>query len=615
MCGINGFNFRNKELIARMMLVTKHRGPDDKGKFIDDDVSLGHNRLSIIDLSARGHQPMFDRSGRYVIVYNGELYNYQQLRNNLLVKGIKFDSKSDTEVVLKSFIKYGPSCLKKFNGIFSFAIWDKEKKELFLARDHLGVKPLYYYHHNGKFIFSSEIKAILEHNIDKDLDMLSLNMYFRLLYVKGPRTIWKYINKLQPGHYLILKNKKIKIIKYWDINIWSHTLSYYEAKKSIRELTSRAVKRQMMADVPVGLFLSGGLDSTLLLALMVKNYHKKIKTFSVGFADYKDDNRFNQDALFARRTARYFQTDHYEVLINERDVKNNIEKIMWHLDDLVFASSKIASFVLAKLAGREVKVVLSGDGGDELFGGYKRYYFYRLYERWHKMPKILKNNFLLKYGFKLTGKDKIFKRLNMSSFDLFWSFSAHKEEMVAKILSPEINNPNLCRNYFYKQAWGVNNNGDFPNKVMAVELKSWLVDFSHTRSDKMSMAHSLEQRVPLLDIDLVELAMNIPSKYKIDSTKQGKKIFREAFRKEVPQFVLNKEKTGWKLPLSGWLRRGLKDMAYDVISPDYNPQTKNLINFVTARKMLTDHISGQVYALNEIWSLINFQIWYKQFGK
>jgi len=375
MCGINGFNFKDQKLIEKMNEKIKHRGPDGHGIYLDNNFSLGHRRLSIIDLSEKGKQPMFNEDKSLCLIFNGEIYNFKELKEKL--KNHKFFSNTDSEVILHLYEEYKEDCLKYLNGIFSFAIYDIKNKELFLARDRIGVKPLYYYYDSGKLIFSSEIKAILEHDIKREIDLEAMNHYFRLMYVPAPLTMFKNIFKLKPGHYLKFKDK-IEIKKYWDIKDFKKIKDKKEIIKKIQELIKQSVKGQLISDKPVGLFLSGGIDSTSVLGI-AKEFKKDLKTFSVGF-DINDPNRkFNADLDLARKTSKYYGTEHYELLINSKDVLENLEKVIYHMDEPIAEPTQIATYLLSKLAKKHVDVVLGGDGGDELFGGYKRYYYAYLF--------------------------------------------------------------------------------------------------------------------------------------------------------------------------------------------------------------------------------------------
>jgi asparagine synthase (glutamine-hydrolysing) len=613
MCGINGFNFTDQKLIDVMNNKIKHRGPDDIGTFIDNGVSFGHARLSIIDISDKGHQPMLSHDKRYIITYNGELYNFLDIKKDLEKKGYIFRSNSDTEVVLNAFIAYGTECLQQFNGIFSFAIWDKRDKKLFAARDHFGIKPFFYSWQNSKFIFSSEIKSILAHNISKELDYNALNLYFRFLYIVGPQTIFKHIKKLLPGHYILLKDNKLEIKQYYNLQSSLNNNSFQKNKELVRDSFDKAVKRQLVSDKPLGVFLSGGLDSTAILGSMSKIVDHQIKTFTVKFDIDIESKKFNEDSQLAAQTAKYYKTDHHELLVTAKDVVDNLEKVVYHMDDLVSNHVQTATYLLSKMAKEQVDVVLGGDGADEIFAGYQRYYYYNLIDKFQKIPRALRKNFLTKYLADLTKQNSSYRKLNAdSNFDVWWQFRAQKEKIVSKFLKPDINNLSITKDILSERFFSKSVDS-LATHLMQVDLQSWLVDESLTRSDKLTMAYGLEERIPILDKDLVKLAYNIPIKHKINNRDQGKFIFKEALRDYLPDYIYNKPKSGWFSPAAKWLRTDLKDMAYEVLSPDYNPACQELFDFVAIRKILDDHINKKQYALNTIWSLITWQIWYHQF--
>lgn len=614
MCGINGFNFRDEELIGKMVAATRHRGPDGEGSFARDGISLGHNRLAIIDLSSAAAQPMRSRDERYVIVFNGEIYNYRELRAELIAKTGPFQTQSDTEVILRAYEAWGSECFERLNGIFALAIWDGERKELVLARDHVGVKPLFYYWAKGTFIFSSELKGILTHPVPRVLDRAALALYFRFLYAPGEQTLLSGIKRLPPGHIGKLRGGTLEIKSYWNVSNFEDLSDRENAKKEIQTLMEKAVKRQMIADVPVGLYLSGGIDSTALLGLMAKESTRPIETFSVGFDVEEEREKFNEDFFVARETAKRYRTHHHELTIGVLDAAKNIERMFWHMDDLVANPAQVGNFLLSSLAGKHVKVVLGGDGGDELFGGYERHYYYRLIERWQKLPRFLRDTVLTRAGFRALGKGKIVERLNTeNTLSLWWSFMAQKEDLAGGVLKDDSVSLQSGKEYLKKAFFENLPQTDLAKQMMYLDLTTWLPGASLTRSDQMGMASGLEERVPILDRDIVDLAMRIPSRWKTRSALQGKDIFREAMREYLPNAVYAKKKTGWFLPTSKWLRTGLKDVAYEILSSGYNPGTQEFIDFAAARKMLDDHIARRRYALNTIWSLIAFQVWAKKY--
>ncbi|MBU4331849.1 asparagine synthase (glutamine-hydrolyzing) [Patescibacteria group bacterium] len=647
MCGINGFNFKDEKLIQKMNEQVKHRGPDDSGFWVDDGISLGHQRLSIIDLSERGHQPMIwlgqgiqptqATGGRLgpltqslAIVFNGEIYNFKEIKKEL--SDYQFKSESDTEVILAAYDKWGKECLQKLNGIFAFAIWDKEKKELFLARDRVGVKPLYYYFKNDKFIFSSEIKAILEHScVKREIDLEALNHYFRVLYVPGPLTMFKEIKKLEPGCYLSLKYGQVTIKRYWDINERSDEanrseLRYRGIQTNIQDLMLDAVGMQLVSDRPLGVFLSGGIDSTSVLGNMVKLGHRKIKTFSVGFDVNDPNDKFNGDFNLARQTAKHYNTEHHEIKISAKDILENIEDVIRHLDEPICNTTQVATYLLSKFAKEKVAVVLGGDGGDELFGGYERY---RLSYVMSKM------GVLAKLG-KLFGKNLDYPK----GIERYAKFMFQDGNEVNRVLSKGVNKARLTHDFYknkfeeiekqipLRQGFGGQGNKetkgtndthgslkkDFEKQFMMMDFKTWLVDESLMRTDKMTMAFGLEQRVPILDHRLVELAYQIPSKMKLGILKnQTKLIWKQAMDEFLPEHVKKSaHKKVWLAPMSEWLRTDLKGWAKEVLSKDY-VDTSEYINFREVQKMFDDHCERRKYNLHLIWAVITFQLWYRRF--
>lgn len=598
MCGINGFNFNNRTLIEKMNKKIQHRGPDGEGFYLDDNISLGHRRLSIIDLSENGKQPMFNEDKSLCIVFNGEIYNFQDLKTDLEERGHKFYSKTDSEVILHLYEEYKEGCLKHLNGIFAFAIYDIKNKELFVARDRIGVKPLYYYHKDDKFIFSSEIKAILEHDIKREVDLDALNHYFRLMYVPAPLTMFKNIYKLPQAHYLKLSLNNIwhqasgiKPQKYWDIEDFSDLKSKQEIIEKIQDLIKKSVRGQLISDRPVGIFLSGGIDSTSILGVAKEFKKDTIKTFSVGFNINDPNNKFNADLGLARETSRFYNTEHHELMISSKDALENIEQVVYHLDEPVAEATQIATFLLAKLAKKEVAVVLGGDGGDELFGGYKRYYYSYLLNR-RGITKIMP--FL---------KPMVHKR-----------FMFQKEREIDKILNKDVNRVRTTKEFFRKRYFKNISVNDYEKMFMLTDLKTWLVDESLMRSDKMTMAHGLEQRVPVLDHQLVELAMKTPSKYKMKDKNQGKAIFIEAMKQYLPEHILKSEKKKvWMTPMSEWLRTDLNNFAKSVLNVNYCPESQKYFNFNGVDQMFKDHVKRKKYNLNLIWALMVFQIWYKNY--
>ncbi len=596
----------------------KHRGPDGDGIFVCGDASLGHTRLSIIDLSEKASQPMFSQDESLVLVFNGEIYNFQEIRDELRKKGHQFRSNSDSEVIISAYQEYGAECLQKFNGIFAFAIYDKKDNSLFVARDRVGIKPLYYYWDpsassgRAKLVFSSEIKAILEHDIPREVNIDAFNIYFHMLYVPAPLTMFAEIKKLEPASYLIYKNNKLEQKKYWQPSDFNNIADKSEAITKIKELMKDSVRLQLISDRPVGVFLSGGIDSTVITGLVSEITNSKIKTFSANY-DVKR-GKFNIDADLAKRTSEYYKTAHTEIEVSGKDAKENIFDVIYHMDEPVANATQISTYILSKYTSKEVAVVLGGDGGDELFGGYERYRLSKLIGAYQKLPYVLRKtagNLLINLAKK---KYNSLDKLNLPpDVGRYLSFMSQKEVNINKILSSKYNNLSGTEKFFQENYFDEKTD-DFEKKFMWADTRSWLVDESLIRSDKMSMAHGLEQRVPILDHRLVELSLKIPTKWKIKG-KTGKAIFREAMKEYIPDYILSQPKRGWFSPASTWLRQDLKEIAYEALSPSYNPAAQEFFDFAGVRFMLDGHVKLKEYHMNLLWALLVFQIWHRQFIK
>ncbi|MFH1820682.1 MAG: asparagine synthase (glutamine-hydrolyzing) [Candidatus Nealsonbacteria bacterium] len=614
MCSINGFNFKDEQLVRKMVGQTKHRGPDDQGFYVDENVSLGHARLSIIDLSENARQPIWNEDNSLAIVFNGEIYNFKELREELQKRGHKFRSFSDTEVILHLYEEKKEQCLKELNGIFAFAIYDKNKKELFLARDRIGVKPLYYYFDNKKFIFSSEIKGILTHPVAREIDTEALSHYFRIFFVPSPLTLIKNIKKIPPSHYLIFKGNKIEMQKYWDLEDEQELGSVEEAVSGIKTLLKDSVKRQLVSDRPVGVFLSGGIDSSSVLGIASELTTRPLKTYSVGFDIDIQEEKYNRDFRLAKETSNYYKTDHHELLVSDVMVRDNLENVIWHMEEPVPNPIQVPTFLLAKMAKKDVAVVLGGDGADEIFGGYPRYYYSKLIDKYQLLPAFLRKNTLPMILEAISSKKDLKEKLNVPpGVDRYLLHMAQKQKVISEVLKQGIKK--AITSDFLKEKYPENKFKDKTKYLMYLDLLTWLPDESLIRSDKMTMAFGLEERVPILDHRLVEFAFRIPTKYKVRGRKNNKWIFREAMKEYLPSHLLNKEKAGWFSPAAKWLRTGLKEFAYGVLSPDYCPETQNYFNFSQIRTILDNHISQKEYNLDIIWSLLTFQIWYKTFMK
>lgn len=605
MCAINGFNFKDKELIEKMNKVTSHRGPDGTGIFVDDSISLGHNRLSIIDLSEAANQPMVSEDGNNIIIFNGEIYNFRELKEELK-SSYGFKTKSDTEVILAAYQRWGEGCVNRLNGIFSFAIWDKRKKELFCARDHAGVKPFYYFWDGERFIFASEIKAILKHDIPHTLNINAFNHYLRVLYVPEPMTMIENIYKLPPKSILTLKNKKLSIVGYGDLTLDTKPFLYKKATSLLREKIISAVGRQLVSDVPVGVYLSGGIDSSVVLFSM-SQFGKNIETFSVGFelGEGEEKEKFNADFKLARKTAEYFGAKHNLLLISAKDILNSFEEMVAQCDDPISNPTAVAMLLLAKFAKSKVSVVLTGSGGDELFGGYNRYRMAMAAQYYKKLPR-----FLRAIG---DMHPKLSKLDYGSEIDLFAQFMFEKDSNISKVISPPFFKEDTHSKKYFQDKYLLECEGDPTSCFMKADQESWLPDYFFMLSDKMSMASALEERVPFVDRELVALSNAMPRSYKLDLFKT-KKVLKDAFKNDLPDFLFNQPKRGWFSPGAKWLRdHDFEKFARKVLSRDYYEGTRTLFNWPAVEGMLDKHISKEKYNLTILWAILTFQVWAKHY--
>lgn len=606
MCAINGFNFKDEELIVRMNVATRHRGPDGTGVFCKEGISLGHNRLSIIDLSASAGQPMKSADGNLTVVFNGEIYNFADIKKEL-GDFYEFRTSSDTEVILAAYKRWGRDCVKKFNGIFAFALWDAKNGELFMARDHIGVKPFYYYWDGAKFIFSSEIKAILEHDVPRILNKEAFNHYLRVLYVPEPLTMFEGIKKLPPASRAVLKGGRLEIDTYWRLDGGNYIIgSLKEAAVDLYGRMCGAVERQLVSDRPLGIYLSGGIDSSVVLDCAAK-VRNNIDTFSVGFDLEEGEGRekFNRDFYLARKTAAHYRTKHHEVVLSERDVSDNLEEAIWHLDEPISNPTILAMMKLASFAKETATVVLGGDGGDELFGGYDRYRMSLAADYYQKLPKFLRKMM------DLSGKLK--KLDTPAGIERFALFMFQKDGILKKVTQDGFFNADISAKFFENKYFAGRHSENFEESLMDTDRQSWLPDFSLMMTDKASMSAGLEARVPILDKDVVEFAASLPLKYKV-SLFGTKIILKEAFRGRIPDFLFHEPKRGWFSPGAKWLRRPrIYEMARFALSPDYCEATRSVFKWDEIARILEDHKNSKAYNITILWAILTFQIWAKRY--
>lgn len=620
MCGITGKIYLAKDRninpaeLKNMTDIIRHRGPDDEGFYIDRNVGLGFRRLSIIDLHT-GRQPLSNEDGTIWIIFNGEIYNYKELQQKLISQGHIFRTQSDTETIVHLYEQYGPDCVNYLNGMFSFAIWDSNIQQLFCARDRFGIKPFYYYCDNEKFVFGSEIKAILRsEKIDKTLSYTALDSYFAFGNVTGDLSIYKNISKLQPAHYLLLSFKEkfnITIKRYWDIEFnpdFSKTEEYW--MKEIEECFSKTVKNHMISDVPLGAFLSGGIDSSSVVAMMAKNSSIPVKTFSIGFKEQE----FNE-LKYAREIAAKYGCEHYERIIEPESI-GLLPKLVNAYDEPFADSSAIPTYYVSKLAREYVTVALSGDGGDELFAGYQGY---TKFKRINSFPLSFSGSFLNKLIWgnihklipqSTRGKGLMYFLSQNKNFAYAYQTTWTVEERNKLITNNQVNIENFNAELFKEEILKNNHHHDFITNLQYLDMKTYLVDDILTKVDRASMMNSLEVRVPFLDHKFAELSFKIPWNLKLKNNNK-KYILKRSMSKYLPESILSHPKQGFGVPLSLWFKDDLREYLNDTLL-NRNPLLSAYLDKDYVRKIVENNRKGKRDFSAKIWSLVFFEEWLKQ---
>lgn len=619
MCGIAGLlaqneNPRSSEVLNLMLQSIFHRGPDEDGSLVAGPLAMGMRRLSIIDL-ADGTQPMFDESGRYGIVFNGEIYNYRELREDLLKRGHQLKTHSDTEVIVHLYEECGEKCVDQLRGMFGFAIWDQHLQELFIARDRLGIKPMYFTQVGGDFVFGSEIKAILMHpEVKRSVDTIALSQYLSLKYVPAPRTLFEGIESLEPGHWLkVRQGRVVQKQRYWELSFEkpSKILSEPEYIEQLLALLRETVGIHLRSDVPFGAFLSGGLDSSTIVALMAEQLSSPVNTFSVGF-----DGEGIQDELpYAQQVADAFGCSHHTLKINSDDFIGLAEKVLWHLDQPIADQATIATQMVAKLARQHVKMVLTGEGGDELFAGYARYAGerYSPYTSWlpsiagagvraigKRLPGLRRAKIAIQA---LTIKDEAKRFSN-------W-FPMFNDEAKAGLFASAYRHLSAGAAEIFGQHLARCNAKAPVDRMLYVDSKLWLVDYLLLRGDKLTMANSLEARVPLLDHKLVEFAGQLPANLKLNGSTR-KYLLKQVARRLLPAQIIDRKKQGFPIPIERWLRREAAPMMRDLLSESCLRQRGYFDAEFVARR-IREHTSGFADHSTELWGLMSFEMWMREF--
>ena len=622
MCGINGIALSSKSnraldrrALEAMRDVQRHRGPDDGGIFIDGRVGLGHRRLAIVDVS-HGAQPMFNEDESLVIVYNGEIYNHADYRAELEAKGHVYRTHCDTETILHLYEEHGTAALEKLRGMFAFAIYDRRAQTLFIARDRLGVKPLYYVHDaDGNLFFGSEIKTLLEAGaVRAELNYDALPDQLANHGTSHGETLFKNVRRLLPGHYLLWQDGKLRVEEYWDVKFEpkAEERSDEDFIEEWRAAFRRSVRLRLMADVPLGMFLSGGIDSSAIAAVMSEMVDEPIKTFSVGFRE-REANEFE----YARIVARRYKTDHHEITITPEQFFDALPELVWHEDEPLGFIASVPLYFVSRLAQKHVKVVLTGEGSDEILAGYGRYakavQLLQYGEKYETLtPRFMRG--LVKSGASLLGGklDRTFltraSDIENLFFDNFGVFPrAMQEKLFSKATAARINERNP---YFYQNQWLEKTDArEVLDKLLYVDTKTYLHELL-MKQDQMSMAASIESRVPFLDHKLVELTARMPARMKLRG-RETKFTLREAMRGILPDEILTRSKMGFPVPVGSWFRHRFRHVVDEYVLSERST-ARGIFNADFVREIVSRHNAGENHD-ERLWFLVNFEIWQRRF--
>lgn len=627
MCGICGvMNFDRNRAVERSTLEAMnrqivHRGPDEDGFYVNENVGLAMRRLSIIDLKT-GQQPVTNEDRTIWLVYNGEIYNHQELRPGLEAKGHRYRSRSDTETIVHLYEEYGRDCVKHLRGMFAFVLWDTRRRVLFAARDRVGIKPFYYRYTPQNFIFGSEIKTILAHpGVTAEFDRGSLPEYLAFGYLSGEQTMFRGVRKLMPGHTLELNEAgELKIEPYWDLNISqqadSHPESYYVAQ--YREGLEQAVSSHLMSDVPLGVFLSGGLDSSVVAALATRARGGPVETFSVGYAEAP-----YSELPFAQEVAAHIGSIHHEVRVSREEFFDALPKLIWHEDEPIVWPSSVALYFVARLARERVTVVLTGEGSDETLAGYARYaatlWNARLDRAWRAVTpaglrrsvrRFIADSSLVRADLRRNLQHSFLGRDGSSwasfYFDNFYCAFSEREQQA--LLADGQPSPGAA--YSHSLEYWQRSSGDLISRLLYTDIKTYLVELL-MKQDNMSMAASIESRVPFLDHVLVEFATNIPARFKIHGM-AGKFSLKRAVEDLLPKSIIYRKKMGFPTPWKGWIAGPQLDSIESLLT---EPRTvaRNLFEFEAVRKLIAEHRARAVDHYDRIWRLLNLELWHRVF--
>lgn len=638
MCGIAGMaGVEDKRLLDAMLKITRHRGPDDWGTYLAGGVSpatrlaFGNNRLKILDLTSAGHQPMSTIDSSVWVVFNGEVFNFRALRDELETDGVEFRSEADTEVLGYLYLKYGSAMAERLNGMFAFALWDRRQRTLMIARDRMGIKPLYYAQIEDRLYFASEIKALLTcDEIEPELDPAALREFLSLLYVPNPGTMFKNIVKLPPGHLLFWRNGTTRLEKFWD---GARPVEYFQDTEAdliarCRQTLQESVRRQLVSDVPVGFFLSGGLDSSAVLACASQVHQGPLRCYSIVFSDEHGKlEQSDDDAFYSKQVAAHFKAEWHQI-VAQPDVVDLLPKVIWHLDDAIADHAAIATYLICREAKEHVTVLLSGQGGDEVFAGYRVHLVDRI-TRWLRIiPPALRRGLLtnalkslanhpgmvpaVRPGLVLAYSrflQKLLKLSDLNPIDQYVAMRSYLDEYeIDELLSPEIRGLARVRHdEKLLEHFADASDLDFVNQMLYVDQQTFLPDLNLAYSDKLSMAASIEARIPFLDNEVVDFMRRVPPHYKLRGYTQ-KYLLKKSMERLLPREVIYRRKAGFGLPVRSWLRNELREMLGDLLSPDRIRQ-RGILNPKTVARFLRQNESGERDYTLQLWALLTLEVW------
>lgn len=608
MCGINGLlNFdparpADQQLVHRMREVARHRGPDDHGVYFDGPAGLGFNRLSIIDLSG-GHQPLSNEDGTVWIVFNGEIYNFQPLREELIARGHRFRTRCDTETIVHAWEEYGERCVEHLRGMFGLAIWDSRQHVLFLARDRLGIKPLFYYADARRFAFASELKSLLEiPELPREVDPVALEQFLRHRYVLGPRTMLRHVRKLLPGHTLTVRDGKVEARHYWQLPLEApRRIGLNEALEEFDSLIGETMRQHLIADVPLGSFLSGGLDSSAVVAFMARQGVEKIKTFSIGYDSPESE------LPYARRVARHYGTDHHELVLTPGEFQEQLPKILWHMDEPIADEAALPLYHVARLARQSVTVALSGEGSDEVFSGYPIYRIHLALEKLNRVPLAGAAGAALAA---VAGESKLRKYARLLGRPLEERYggvsTALSSGQVSALLRARADG--VLSRQPLREGYALAAGLPALARMGLIDITTWLPDNLLVKADRMSMANSLELRVPFLDHKVVEFGFALPPELKM-SGGVGKFLLKKYVEPMLPREIIYRPKKGFPVPTSSWFAGKLAGWVRETLTSAGGP-CDSLFERGAVEEILSRH--GRSDQSAQLYSLLVFSLWYRR---